>query len=658
MAAAIDPDDALWSAEPDAFDDFDRGDQGSLGSTPVGAYPWALRAGRRPRIVERVLMPRGGDLLESQAFVGELEVADLLLSLAVRTTRPEAVWTVSYRSNEEGGYRIEGSADSVALFLGEQRIAHASVELPVDAWSQVQLVVEGAVHHVMIDGRSVLEAEDHQRLSAGFIGLGGSNGVELDDLWILSTAHDGEATGGTSGGGLGGGSRGPLRMRDDGAMEMTAGQGPGGELDGGNEPGVVSVPQQPAAVGEAGEGPMLEPLRLAGAPAQDLTVPTTLYKQVQFLFEGPGAEQQGVDFAALSPARIALIHGWVRDTMGQPLEDVEVWSLGHPELGTTATRADGSYDLVVGGGIDHSIVLTHPGYLSVQRHVVTRAGESQRADDAVLIEVDSESSFITFSNPIEVHHATTPEDDAPARMATVMFRGGTLATMVFEDGSTAPLPEMTVRLTEYTAGAEGLEQMPAEIAPGTAYNYAIEISADEAEAVGAASVELDQPAVLYVDDFTEWGVGTVVPSGAFDRGEGRWHGEPDGLVIEVLWLDGIGRAEIDLTGDGIEATPEELLALGFSDDERIELGSIYADGSQLWRTPIHHFTPFDLNPAAAANGEPPPDGLGPDENGDIDGCEGNGSIIGLDNQDLGERLPVAGTPFSLEYRSSRTRGAP
>src|SRR5690606_42157539 len=37
-------------------------------------------------------------------------------------------------------------------------------------------------------------------------------------------------------------------------------------------------------------------------------------------------------------------------------------------------------------------------------------------------------------------------------------------------------------------------------------------------------------------------------------------------------------------------------------------------------------------------------------------CEASGSIIDCHNRTLGERLPVAGTPYTLNYRSDRVPG--
>ncbi|MCG8458552.1 MAG: hypothetical protein MI919_19920, partial [Holophagales bacterium] len=90
-------------------------------------------------------------------------------------------------------------------------------------------------------------------------------------------------------------------------------------------------------------------------------------------------------------------------------------------------------------------------------------------------------------------------------------------------------------------------------------------------------------------------VGVRVPLGNYDREQGIWIGYPNGRVIEVLPVDGMGRAELDVDGSGIPASPGQLSASGITDAERIEVGSLYAPATELWRLPIPHFSPWDAN---------------------------------------------------------------
>ena len=109
-------------------------------------------------------------------------------------------------------------------------------------------------------------------------------------------------------------------------------------------------------------------------------------------------------------------------------------------------------------------------------------------------------------------------------------------------------------------------------------------------------------------------------------------------------------------GDG-EASNSDLDGYGITKGERKLLADHYQTGDQIWRVPIHHFSPFDCNWAAFLEwfflGPPGgADGRGP-------GCEQsteNGSIIGCDSQSLGEVIALDGTPVRLVYSSGRVPG--
>jgi streptogramin lyase len=98
--------------------------------------------------------------------------------------------------------------------------------------------------------------------------------------------------------------------------------------------------------------------------------------------------------------------------------------------------------------------------------------------------------------------------------------------------------------------------------------------------------------------------------------------------------------------------------LGITEAERQQLATLYAPGKSLWRTPLTHFTPWDCNWPYGFPGDsqppqmPPPERAEPVEDPE---CQG-GSIIECQTQTLGEALPIAGTPFSLNYRSDRVAG--
>jgi hypothetical protein len=94
------------------------------------------------------------------------------------------------------------------------------------------------------------------------------------------------------------------------------------------------------------------------------------------------------------------------------------------------------------------------------------------------------------------------------------------------------------------------------------------------------------------------------------------------------------------------------------DAERQHLASLYLPGQSLWRVLIPHFDdPWDCNWGL----KPPEDAEFPDQdprhsNPRDHDCDTAGSIIGCQNQTLGEALGIAGTPFALHYRSDRGLG--
>jgi hypothetical protein len=125
-------------------------------------------------------------------------------------------------------------------------------------------------------------------------------------------------------------------------------------------------------------------------------------------------------------------------------------------------------------------------------------------------------------------------DEDGTRQATLLVPAGTVATMVLPDGSTAELPTMHVRLTEFTVGDRGPAAMPGELPATVAYTYALELNADEAVAAGAEQVLLSQPAALYVDNFLGFPVGTGMPKGVYDRRLAAWVPEENGVVLAIV----------------------------------------------------------------------------------------------------------------------------
>ncbi|HWN66804.1 MAG TPA: RHS repeat-associated core domain-containing protein [Haliangium sp.] len=256
----------------------------------------------------------------------------------------------------------------------------------------------------------------------------------------------------------------------------------------------------------------------------------------------------------------------------------------------------------------------------------------------------------------QVARASVQEDADGARQATLVFAAGTQATAILPDGSEVVLDTAHVRATEYTVGPRGHEAMPGTLPATSGYTYAVELSVDEADALGASSVIFDRPVGFYLENFLEFPVGTTVPLGYYDRARAAWIPAESGVVLGIVGVAG-GLAAIDLDGDGVAEDDEALATAGIPAEERAELASLYEPGQTLWRVSIPHFTPWDCNWPFG----PPDDAIFPDgdfiHDPDRDvPCERGGSIIQCERQSLSQLVDVPGTHVVLAYHGHRTRG--
>ena len=395
------------------------------------------------------------------------------------------------------------------------------------------------------------------------------------------------------------------------------------------------------------------------APPVDRTVATNFAAGTAFLYSGSNPIQTGVSPGAIDPLRAAVVRGLVSERSGTPLPGATIRVHGHPEFGHTVTRADGMFDLAVNGGGVLTIEYAMPGRLPAQRQVSVPKRDYIWAPDVVIVSLDPEMTVVNLAaSGMQMAQGSVVEDEDGSRQATLLVPENTTATMVLPDGSTVPLSQMSVRLTEYTVGQTGPKAMPATLPPTSGYTYALEYSADEAIAAGAKSVQFNHPLIHYVENFIGFPSGSVVPMGFYDRDIGAWVPADNGRVVKVLEVFG-GLAELDTNGDELADDAPTLTALGVSDGERQHLAALYLPGQTLWRVPIPHFTPGDCNwpigPPADATPPQQPEAKTKDTR-EEDPCKKRGSIIQCENQVLGESIPVVGTPFTLNYFSDRVPG--
>jgi RHS repeat-associated protein len=398
---------------------------------------------------------------------------------------------------------------------------------------------------------------------------------------------------------------------------------------------------------------------VAGVPPLAPTgVPTDFADATSFLYEGSNPPQTGVAPGTMDARRVAVAHGRVFDRAGAPLSGVKVTALHHPEWGQTLTRADGAYELAVNGGGPLVLQFEKTGLLPVQRSVKTAWRDWVPVEDVALSALDTVVTVVSANaTALQVARGSTVTDSDGTRQATLLVPAGTGATLTLPDGTTQALTTLSVRATEYTVGAGGPRAMPGTLPPASGYTYALEWSVDEALSANATRVSFSQPVFFYLENFLAFPVGGAVPTGYYDRQAGAWKADADGRVIRIVSITS-GLADVDVNGDGVADFGGPLSALGFTNEERQRLASLYPAGTSLWRVPLTHLTPWDCNwpfgfPDDAT---PPPDEAPQADRPEPDPCKTSGSIIECENQTLGEALPITGTPYTLHYQSDRVEG--
>ncbi|MBI2566642.1 MAG: hypothetical protein HYV63_06380, partial [Candidatus Schekmanbacteria bacterium] len=417
--------------------------------------------------------------------------------------------------------------------------------------------------------------------------------------------------------------------------------------------------------------PSLTPIPTAGsedvlpppgdAPRAAITLGTTFEERADFLYTGASPAQTGVAPGTLIAARLAIVRGRVTGAAGTGLAGVAVAVLDHPDLGATQTRADGGYDLAVNGGTSLVLTFAASGYLPVQRPVDAPWNVITRIDDVVLTAAQAAAAAVDTSGPeaIAVVRGDVESDADGTRQATVFFAQGAVATLQLPGGGTQDLTAFHVRVKEFTVGERGPEAMPGPLGPTVGYTYAAELSLDEADAAGATSVSFDRPVIFYGDNFLGYPVGETVPAGWFDRARGVWVPGDNGLIVAIIGTTG-DLAELDLDGSGQAADAAALAAIGIGDDERRQLAALYTAGTELWRVPLGHFTPWDYNwpvgPPPYAWWPEQPDPVKPVPTPEKPHKKCQSSAIECEGQVLTERVAIPGAPFSLVYRSDRAVG--
>lgn len=394
------------------------------------------------------------------------------------------------------------------------------------------------------------------------------------------------------------------------------------------------------------------------APALNQTVVTAFNSATSFLYSGTNPIQTGVTPGTISVTRAAVIRGKVVDSVGASLSGVDVSVLGHSEYGSTISRSNGQFDLAVNGGGLLTVKFTKLNYLPAQRGVQVPWQDFVAIDSVAMLQVGPIIDSVHFGQPMQVVRLDSVNDVSGGRRPTLMFRDSTVVTATLPGGGTQVITgPLAIRAKEFTVGTMGPARMPAALPPTSAYTYAIELDVDSAMKLSATKVTFSKPVPVYVDDYMGFPVGAIVPAGSYDAVKGIWVTEPDGRIIKVLSISS-GLANLAIDSAGTQATPAQLAAIGIDSLERTRIATTYPTaGKLLTRVAVDHFSIWDLNhgerlPADATG----PNGAAARPNEHLPNCKQAGSIIGCENQTLGEALPLTGTPYSLVYQSDRVPG--
>jgi RHS repeat-associated protein len=403
---------------------------------------------------------------------------------------------------------------------------------------------------------------------------------------------------------------------------------------------------------------------------------TVLSDATSFLYAGANPIQTGVAPNTIVPAYAAVLTGHVYAAGGSPLPGVTVRVLNHPEFGTTVSQLNGVFDMAVNGGLRLTLDYSLGGYLPAQRFVQTTWQDYSVVPDVVLVKPAPYAPPVALNSSalVAVQGPITPADGNPSRRGTLLILPSTTATMMV-NGSRQALSNISVGITEYTNKANAspsgdpISTMPADLPATSAFTYAFEINAQEAVNAGATETTFNQPLPYYVDDFLNVrqnaAVGTIVrlPLGFYDRTRSTWipcdgtalAGCDNGVAVTLL------ACGLDVDGDGTCDSNDSANIPNYSSAEVQALAAVgYTTGQTLWRVLLPHFSEPDINFGFAVDSTAtPPNPQGDPVSSTVEGpgpaCA-SGSIIGCQNQTLGERVPLAGTPFSLRYQSDRQRG--
>ncbi|MCD4744587.1 MAG: cadherin-like domain-containing protein, partial [Desulfobacteraceae bacterium] len=288
------------------------------------------------------------------------------------------------------------------------------------------------------------------------------------------------------------------------------------------------------------------------------------------------------------PDRFIVLTGFVEDISGNPVQNVKVEIIDHPEYGSALSDNTGRFSIPAEGGTLIKISYKKDDYLTLHRRKAVPVKDIVTIDTVTILQRDSAETLVTFDgnpNTVITHKSTEFTDESGPRSCTMVFTGDTKAYELDKYGNRVKeLTSITTRATEYITP----KAMPSILPSNVAFTYCAELEAD-----GIARIEFDRPVINYVDNFLGFDVGEIVPVGYYDRDLAEWVGSDNGVVVRLLDTNSDGIVDaLDATGDD---SPDDLNNDGSTTDEVIGMDSSYQPGKTYWRFKTKHFTPWDCN---------------------------------------------------------------
>ncbi len=261
---------------------------------------------------------------------------------------------------------------------------------------------------------------------------------------------------------------------------------------------------------------------------------------------------------------------------------------------------------------------------------------------------------------MQIARGSVISDSAGIRQATLLIPQGTQAYIFSSKTMTQTVSSLHLRFTEYTVGEQGPEAMPGELPPTSGYTYAVDLGTEEAIAkVEGRDAAFSQPVILYLENYLQLQDGAPTPMGYYDPDRGMWVSYESGRIVRIVAISN-DLANLDVDGDGTVDGGSALYDLGITEAELSTLAEFILPGrvSGVDDSTISLEVGYQPGNAFKENkcefpklsGKPK---LNPPDRPTIV-CR---SIVGCQDQTLGQVVGLVGTPFQLHYQSDRTQVA-